>query len=104
MPKTQRSNHRKSSPRSAGRAKLSAKAVAQLAKRYLDPHQPKDYKLVVEDKAELQPDGTWYVFVHPSREDVRMYEFNSRVVEANAEMEDAEGIKVLMLDFKSPED
>jgi hypothetical protein len=84
--------------------KLSPKDVAELARKYLEPHQPKDFRVVVEDKAELQPDGTWYVFVHPSREGIRMYEYDGRVVEANADLEEAEGLKVLMLDFKSPED
>lgn len=92
-------NAKKSSSR-----KLSPKVVAELARKYLEPHQPKDFRVVVEDKAELQPDGTWYVFVHPSRDDVRMYEYDGRVVEASADLEEAEGLKVLMLDFVSPED
>jgi hypothetical protein len=88
---------------SSGR-KLSQKKVVDLARKYLEPHQPSGYRLIVEDDAELQPDGCWYVFVHPSRNGVRAYEYDGRIAEATMDMQQAEDVNVLMLDFKPPED
>lgn len=84
--------------------KLSQKKVVDFARKYLEPHQPTGYRLIVGDEAELQPDGFWYVFIHPTQSDVRAYDYDGRIAEATVDMQQAEDVNVLMLDFKPPND
>jgi hypothetical protein len=84
--------------------KVSARQIAAMAKRYLEPHQPSAYKLIVDETPELQADGCWYVYVHPSDPSVMGYEYDGRIAQATVDMQESEEINVLMLDFEPPED
>ena len=84
--------------------KLTSKQVFHLAEKFMDPHQPSAYKLIVDENPELQPDGCWYVFVHPSDPKVKGYEYDGRLAQATMDLQESEDINVLMLDFEPPED
>jgi hypothetical protein len=62
--------------------------VVALAKKYLEPHQSKDFRIDVLDEAERQSDGWWYVYFRPNRDGLKSYE--SRVVEAMMDLMDKE--------------
>ena len=70
--------------------------VAGLIERYLEKHQPGDYRILV-DRAGIKEDeeGWWEVPIRPSREDVPSYDWIGRSAEAAAEMDEVEGVHVL---------
>ena len=86
------------SPTRADRAR-----IADLAERYLEPHQPKGFRLVVDrDSVRLQ-DDVWTVVVNPDHDDVRSYDYHGRAVEAAMDMEEGEGLWVLFLPMLPPD-
>ncbi len=77
--------------------RLTAKQVVALAKKYLEPHQPKDYRLRVSERGVKKDDDWWYVLVQPDREDVRSYDYYGRLAEAEISLKDAENVNVLLV-------
>jgi hypothetical protein len=78
--------------------RLTQSRVVNLARQYLEPHQPKDYRLEVLDDAERQPDGWWYVYFRPSREGLKSYEYEGRVIEAMQDLMEKEKANVVFLE------
>ena len=70
--------------------------IIALAEQYLELHQPPDYRMRDLREGVRKIEGTWYVVVEPSREDVKSYDFNARLAEAATELMDAEGVDVLL--------
>jgi hypothetical protein len=70
--------------------------VVALAKKYLEPHQSKDFRIDLLDDAERQSDGWWYVYFRPNRDGLKSYE--SRVVEAMMDLMDKEKVNVVLLE------
>ena len=75
------------------------KRLIELVRQYLEPHQPADgsYRLEVVPEAIQQEDDWYYIVVRPSREDVRSYDYNARLVEAEIDLQVKEGKKVLLV-------
>jgi hypothetical protein len=73
--------------------------VLDLARKYLEPHQPQDgsYRLDVIDEAVRKEDEWYYVVVVPSRYDIRSYDYSSRLAEAEQDLQDSEQLKVLLV-------
>jgi hypothetical protein len=78
--------------------KLSASEVADLAQRYLDKHQPSDYKiLIVREGIRVDDQGWWEIPVKPSKENVPSYDWINRTAVAAVDMDEAEGVHVLFM-------
>jgi hypothetical protein len=76
---------------------LTQKDVVAMARKYLEPHQPRDYKLqVIEDEVK-KDDDWWYVLVQPDREDIPSYDYYGRLAEAEISLKDAENVNVLLV-------
>ena len=75
------------------------KRIVALVRQYLAPHQPADrsYKLDVLQDGIQQDDDWCYVVVQPSREDVRSYDYNARLVEAEKDLQEKEGMNILLV-------
>ncbi len=72
--------------------------VIETVKRYLEPHQPLDYRLnVMEQGIRHTSDDWWEVVIRPSREDIHTYEYFGRLAEAENDIEDHEHLKILLL-------
>jgi len=88
-------NH-KSSPDSRRRI-LTPRQVVSLARKYLEPHQPQNYRLEVAEDGLKKDDDWWYVLVQPSRQDVRSYDYYGRLAEAEIDLKDSEKVNVLLV-------
>lgn len=73
------------------------KRIVQLARKYLEKHQPSNYRLEVIEDAIEQDDDWYYVVVEPSRQDVRTYDYSERLVEAELDLQEHEKVKVLLV-------
>ena len=71
--------------------------VFELVREYLRPHQPRDYQLEVIEEGSRKDDDWWYVLVRPNREDVRPYDYYSRLAEAEVTLRDEKGLNVLLV-------
>ena len=71
--------------------------IAEIAKRYLEPYQPDTYRLNIKESSIKQDEDFWYVIVHPSREDVRSFDYYGRLAEAEEDIESHEHIKILLM-------
>ena len=72
--------------------------VIETVKRYLEPHQPSDYRLnVIETGIRHTGDDWWEVVVQPDRQDIRSYDYYGRLADAENDIEDHEKLKVLLL-------
>ena len=71
--------------------------IVNLARKYLEPYQPQTYRLQVIPEGVQRENDWYYVLVEPSREDVRSYEFNSLLAEAELDLQKAENRKVLLV-------
>lgn len=73
--------------------------VLELVRKYLKPHQPdpSDYQLEVIPDAVRREDDWLYVVVQPSRDGVRSNDYSSRLVEAELDLQEREGRKVLLV-------
>jgi hypothetical protein len=73
-----------------------ASEIVALVKRYLEPHQPEDYRLQVHPAIQ-QEDDWYYVLVTPTKEDAPSYDYNARMVEAEMELQAKEHLQVLLV-------
>ena len=80
------------------------KAIVALVERYLAPHQPKNYRLVVKSRGLEKRDDCWYVVVEPSDPDAKSYDFVGRMVEAEQDLSEHEKVEVLLVPVMPPED
>ena len=71
--------------------------IIEIAEKYLEPHQPKDYRLNVRPKGLRQDGDYWYVVVQPDKEDVRSYDYYGRLAEAENDIEENEDLKILLV-------
>lgn len=71
--------------------------IVNLAKKYLDRHQPTDYRLVIVPDAIQRDDDWYYVVVEPSRNDIRSYDYSARLAEAELELQERENVNVLLV-------
>lgn len=71
--------------------------VINLARRYLEPHQPADYRLEVVPEAVRQEEDWFYVVVEPTRDDIRSYDLSSRLADAEIDLQEKESIKILLV-------
>ena len=71
--------------------------IIELVRKYLAPHQPQDYELVINEEAVQQDDDWYYVLVEPSREDVRSYDYSARLAEAELDLQEKEKVNVLLV-------
>jgi hypothetical protein len=71
--------------------------VIDVVRRYLEPHQPPDYRLnVSETGLRHSSDDWWEVVVQPDK-DVYSYDYYGRLAEAEGDIESHEKLKVLLL-------
>jgi hypothetical protein len=78
--------------------KISASEVADLAQRYLDKHQPPDYKILIEREGiRVDDQGWWEIPVKPSKQDAPSYDWMHRTAVAAVDMDEAEGVHVLFM-------
>ena len=71
--------------------------IAELARRYLQPHQPRDYRLEVDVESIHQDEDWYYVVVEPSREGVRSYDYSARLAEAELDLQEKEKVNILLV-------
>ena len=71
------------------------KEIAALVERYLEPHQPRRYRLNV---IAVQPDGDYfYVVVRPDRDDYSDYDYYARLAETTRDIDEHENINLLLV-------
>jgi hypothetical protein len=70
--------------------------IAQQAQAALDRHQPRKYRITVNEDAILEEDG-WYQVLVESKNDERDRDFYDALAEAEAELNDATGDKQFLL-------
>ena len=73
------------------------KRIVDLVEKYLEPHQPADYRLEIRPEAIEQQDDWYYVVVEPSRENARSYEYYGRLAEAEMDLQEKEHLNVLLV-------
>jgi hypothetical protein len=71
--------------------------VLVLARQYLQPFQPSDYRLEIPKEGIRHEDDWWYVLVKPDRDDVRAYDYYDRLAQAETALQDFEHINVLLV-------
>ncbi len=71
--------------------------IVELVQKYLEPHQPKDFRLEIRPDAIEQEEDWYYVVVEPSREDARSYEYYGRLAEAELDLQDKEHLNILLV-------
>ncbi len=72
--------------------------IVDIVRRYLEPHQPPNYRLnVSETGLRHSSDDWWEVVVQPDKEDVRSYDYYGRLAEAEGDIEDHEDLKILLV-------
>jgi len=79
--------------------KKAIEDIVDLVARYLEPHQPADrsYRLRVVPEGIQREDDWYYVLVEPDRDDVRSYDYNARLVEAEMNLQEKENKKILLV-------
>jgi hypothetical protein len=80
------------------KTKITPAAVGDLAEKYLEKHQPAEYRILI-DRTGIQEDedGWWEVPIRPSKEGVPSYDWIGRSAEAAGDMDEAEGVHVLFM-------
>ena len=73
------------------------KHIVDTVRRYLEPHQPANYRLNVMEQGIRHSDDWWEVVVQPDREDARSYDYYGRLAEAENDIENHEDLKILLL-------
>jgi len=71
--------------------------IVRLVNKYLEPHQPADFRLEVQTKGIQKEEDWYYVLVEPNREDARSYEYYGRLAEAEMDLQEHENVKVLLV-------
>jgi hypothetical protein len=85
-------------PVTNGAASLSDADLMALVERYLEPHQPADYRLDVARREGVRRSGNWhYLVVRPSQSDVRLHDYSTRLGAAEDDIEANEDLKVLLV-------
>lgn len=69
--------------------------IIALVERYLEPYQPKDYRLNVVGLR--RDDDYFYVVVQPTRDDIRVYDYYNTLAEVETELEERENVNVPVL-------
>ena len=75
---------------------LTKDEIIDLVTRYLEPHQPLNYRLNVTNRVR-HDDDFWYVVVQPTRDDIRSYDYYARLSEAARDIEEQENVNVLLV-------
>lgn len=70
--------------------------VIDVVRRYLEPHQPSNYRLNVMEHGIRHRQDWWEVIVQPDK-DVYSYDYYGRLAEAEGDIENHENLKVLLL-------
>ena len=70
--------------------------VINVVRRYLEPHQPADYRLNVMEQGIRHRNDWWEVVVQPDKE-VYSYDYYGRLAEAEGDIENHENLKILLL-------
>jgi hypothetical protein len=69
-----------------------------MAEKYLEKHQPVDYRILVERNGiRIDDQGWWEIPIRPSKQDVPSYDWIGRSAEAAADLDEAEGVHVLFM-------
>lgn len=71
--------------------------IIEIVGKYLEPHQPKNYRLHVRPKGMRQDGDYWYVVVQPDKEDIRSYDYYGRLADAENDIEENEQLKILLV-------
>lgn len=72
--------------------------IVETVRRFLEPHQPRDYRLnVIEQGVRHTSDDWWEVVVQPDRENIRSYEYHTILAETENELEEQTGMNILLL-------
>ncbi len=71
--------------------------ILELARKYLEPHQPADYRLDVCAAGVQREDDWYYVVVEPSRNDIRSHDYSSRLAEAELDLQENEDLRILFV-------
>ncbi|HYO09389.1 MAG TPA: hypothetical protein VER17_10490 [Tepidisphaeraceae bacterium] len=70
--------------------------IASLAQRALDKRQPSQYRVDVDSDNVLHEDD-WYQVLVKTPGDVRTYEFYDVLANAEAELQDEQGLQILLV-------
>ncbi len=71
--------------------------VVETVRRFLEPHQPKDYRLNVLEQG-VRHDGDWWeAVVQPDKDDARSYEYHTILAETENELEEQTGMNILLV-------
>ena len=71
--------------------------VIKLVERYLQLHQPSDYKLSVLREGVRQDGDWWYVIVQPSSDRPRSYDYYDALSETEQDIQDKEQENILLV-------
>lgn len=72
--------------------------IVDIVRRYLEPHQPINYRLnVSETGLRHSADDWWEVVVQPDKEDIRSYEYYGRLAEAEGDIEEHEDLNIKLV-------
>jgi hypothetical protein len=72
--------------------------VAKMVERYLEKHQPAEYRILIDATGVKEDeDGWWEVPIRPSKENVPSYDWIGRSAEAAGDIDEAEGVHVLFV-------
>ena len=70
--------------------------IARLAQQELDKRQPRDYRIEVDVNSVLHEDD-WYQVLVKTSGDVRTYEFYDVLAQAEGELQDEQGLHILLV-------
>ncbi len=76
----------------------TSEQIAELAVKHLAKYQPADYQIFV-DKVGVKEDadGWWEIPIKPSKQDAPTFDWTGRSAEAAIDLEEAEGVHVLIM-------
>lgn len=82
----------------AGETQLGETQIVEIVKRYLEPYQPLDYRLIVINNGiRHSRDDWWEVVVQPDKEDIRSYDYYGRLADAENDIEENEQLKISLV-------
>ena len=76
---------------------MSENEILDKVAERLDQHQPTGYRVDVLRTGVRKEGDWWYVVVRPSKEDVKAYDYNRILQQAENELEDEDHLKVLLV-------
>ena len=71
--------------------------VIKLVERYLESHQPRDYRLRVLTEGVRQDENWWYVSVQPTSERPRSYDYYDALSETEQDIQEKEHENILLV-------